>query len=160
MIHIGNVNAVINDEFIEMCTKHAMKFTARSRNMDTIIEHTITGEAVEVLVCEYLDLQQVDFEIMEYDAIDRNGVRYEIKHTTKNDKWWNYNPEYYSYFLKNAYKIDYIVLCYYDKISGDVFLKFKADAPTFSEYSSKSKFNNMSYYNVEVAGRQNLCIKY
>ena len=160
MIHIGNVDNVITPELIEICTERANNFKTRGRDIDRIVYNTVIGEAVELLVCRYFNLHQVDFDIMEYDAIDKNGIRYEIKHTNKNEKWWNYNNDNYSYFLANAFKIDYIVLCYHDKNDGNVYLKFKADAISFNDFSSVSKFNNNHYYNFDIANRNNCCIIY
>ena len=160
MIYIGNVNEVINPDLIGICIERANKFKSRGRDIDTIINHTINGEAVELLVCSHLNLNQVDFEIMEYDAIDNNGIRYEIKRTSKNDKWWNYTQDNYSFFMANNHKIDYIVLCYHDEDTGNVWLKFKADAPTFHLYTSPSKFNDKYYYNVDIARRNNVCTIY
>lgn len=160
MTHIGNVADVITPELIELCSERANKFKTRGRDINSIMYNTVIGEAVELLVCRHFNLHQVDFDIMEYDAIDKNGIRYEIKHTNKDEKWWNYNSDNYSYFLANAYKLDYIVLCYHDKADGNVYLKFKADAPTFNDFSRVSKFNNNHYYNFDIANRNNCCIIY
>lgn len=160
MIHIGNVNDVITEELINTCTLRAQKFKRRGRNIELIIHHTIIGEAVELLVCAAADLIQTSFETMEYDATDNNGCKYEIKHTNKNDKWWNYTADNYSFFLENALDLDYIILCYHDTETGNVYLKFKADAPTFENYSAQSNYNTKHYYNVDIANRKNACIIY
>lgn len=159
MIHIGNIN-VVDSTLTNICIERAKNFKTRGRDINTIIQHTIIGEAVELLVCRYFNLLQVDFDIMEYDAIDKNGVRYEIKHTSSDDKWWNYTPDNYSYFLTNAHKIDFIILCYHNNETGDIYLKFVAKAPTFHLYTSPSKFNGKHYYNVDIAARNNVCVKY
>lgn len=160
MIYIGNVNKTVTPDLIDICSERAKNFKKRGRNIDDIVYNTVIGEVVEILVCKYFNLHQVDFEIMEYDAIDKNGIRYEIKHTNKNDKWWNYKADNYSYFLANAYRIDNIVLCYHDKETGNVYLKFNASAISFNNFSSKSKYNDKHYYNVDIANRNNCCIIY
>lgn len=160
MIHIGNIDDVVTSDLVAMCTRRAHNFKRRGRDIDRIIYNTIIGESVEILVCNHLNLNQVDFEIAEYDAIDRNGIRYEIKHTNKDDKWWNFDIDNYSFFLDNAYKLDRIVLCYHDKESGNVYLKFNAHAPTFNDYSQKSNYNDKYYYNVDIASRNMCCLKY
>lgn len=157
---IGNVKSIINDEFIAKCTEMAKQFNPGTRELSEVISHTIGGEAVEILVCKYFNLTQSDFGIMEYDAYDKHGRQYEIKHTVINSKWWNYNPSNYKFFLDNAYKLDYIVLCYYDKNTGDVYLKFRADAKSFADYSSYSKYNNNCYYNNKKAVAADACIEY
>ena len=160
MIHIGNINDVITEELVNTCTLRAQKFKRRGRNIELIIHHTIIGEAVELLVCAYSNLKQTDFETMEYDATDNNGLKYEIKHTNKNDKWWNYSADNYSFFLENALDLDYIILCYHDNETGNVYLKFKADAETFENYSAQSNYNDKLYYNVDIAHRKNACVIY
>ena len=160
MIHIGNINDVVTEDLINICTERANKFKTRNRDINTIIQHTIIGEAVELLVCACSNLIQTQFDIMEYDATDNNGLKYEIKHTSKNDKWWNYSADNYSFFLENALDLDYIILCYHDNETGNVYLKFKADAPTFENYSAHSNYNDKLYYNVDIAHRKNACIIY
>lgn len=160
MIYIGNVNEVINPDLIGICIERANKFKSRGRDIDTIINHTINGEAVELLVCACSNLIQTPFDVMEYDATDNKGFKYEIKHTSKNDKWWNYSADNYSFFLENALDLDYIILCYHDNKTGNVYLKFKADAPTFENYSAQSNYNDKLYYNVDIASRKNVCIIY
>ena len=160
MIQIGNINDVITEELVNTCTLRAQKFKRRGRNIELIIHHTIIGEAVELLVCACSNLKQTDFETMEYDATDNNGLKYEIKHTNKNDKWWNYSADNYSFFLQNALDLDYIILCYHDNNTGNVYLKFKADAETFENYSAQSNYNDKLYYNVDIAHRKNACVIY
>ena len=160
MIHIGNVNDVVTEDLIVICTERANKFKTRNRDINTIIHHTIIGEAVELLVCASCNLIQTPFNVMEYDATDNKGLKYEIKHTSKNDKWWNYSADNYSFFLQNALDLDYIILCYHDNETGNVYLKFKADAVTFEDYSAQSNYNDKLYYNVDIANRKNACIIY
>ena len=160
MIHIGNINDVVTEDLINICTLRARNFKTRKRDINTIIQHTIIGEAVELLVCACSNLIQTPFDIMEYDATDNNGLKYEIKHTSKNDKWWNYSADNYSFFLENALDLDYIILCYHDIETGNVYLKFKADAETFENYSAQSNYNKKHYYNVDIANRKNACIIY
>lgn len=160
MIHIGNVNDVVTEDLINICTERANKFKTRNRNINTIIKHTIIGEAVELLVCSSCNLIQTPFDIMEYDATNNIGLKYEIKHTSENDKWWNYSADNYSFFLRNALDLDYIILCYHDNKTGNVYLKFKADASTFASYSAQSKYNTKHYYNVDIASRHDACIIY
>lgn len=160
MIHIGNVNDVVTEDLITICTERANKFKTRNRDINTIIQHTIIGEAVELLVCACSNLIQTPFDIMEYDATDNKGLKYEIKHTSKNDKWWNYSADNYSFFLENALDLDYIILCYHDNKTGNVYLKFKADAETFENYSAQSNYNDKLYYNVDIAHRKNMCVIY
>lgn len=160
MIYIGNINDVVTEELINTCTLRANKFKTRNRDINTIIQHTIIGEAVELLVCACSNLKQTTFETMEYDATDDKGRKYEIKHTNKNDKWWNYSADNYSFFLANADKLDYIILCYHDIDTGNVYLKFKAEAALFEGYSTKSKYNNKHYYNVDIASRKGVCVIY
>ena len=160
MIHIGNINDVVTEDLINICTERANKFKTRNRDINTIIQHTIIGEAVELLVCACSNLVQAPFDIMEYDATDEKGRTYEIKHTNKNDKWWNYSADTYSFFLENALDLDYIILCYHDIETGNVYLKFKADAETFENYSAQSNYNSNHYYNVDIASRRDACIIY
>ena len=160
MIYIGNINDVVTEDLIDICTQRANKFKTRNRDINTIIHHTIIGEAVELLVCASCNLIQTPFNVMEYDASDNNGLKYEIKHTSKNDKWWNYTADNYSFFLQNALDLDYIILCYHDNNTGNVYLKFKADASTFENYSAQSNYNTKHYYNVDIANRRNACIIY
>lgn len=160
MIYIGNINDVVTEELINTCTLRAQNFKRRGRKIDVIIQHTIIGEAVELLVCACSNLKQTTFETMEYDATDDKGRKYEIKHTNKNDKWWNYSADNYSFFLANADKLDYIILCYHDIDTGNVYLKFKAEAALFEGYSTKSKYNNKHYYNVDIASRKGVCVIY
>lgn len=160
MIYIGNINDVVTEDLIDICTERANNFKTRNRDINTIIQHTIIGEAVELLVCASCNLIQTPFNVMEYDASDNNSLKYEIKHTSKNDKWWNYTADNYSFFLQNALDLDYIILCYHDNETGNVYLKFKADAETFESYSAQSNYNKKHYYNVDIANRKNACIIY
>jgi hypothetical protein len=160
MKFIGNINEVITDEFIETCKKHAKIYKTYGRTPEQILEQTINGEAVEFLVIKKLSFKAVPFEISEYDAIGKSGEKIEIKHTIKNEKWWTYNPESYSHFLRNTHKIDKIILCYLNKESGDVFLKFETNANVFEKYSKQSNFNSSFYFNTLIAEKNGDCIIY
>lgn len=154
---IGNVKSIINDEFVEKCTEYAKVFNPNGRTFEMVLDHTIGGEAVERLVCAHMGLTQTGFETMEYDAVDKSGLRYEIKHSVKDTKWWTFNPKAYKFFLENAHEIDHIIWCYYDKKTGNVYLKAQANAPSFRRYASPSKFNDSWYYNTMQAKSNGEC---
>jgi hypothetical protein len=84
MKYIGNINTVINDNFINVCIEHAKVYKNRNRSWEEKLEQTINGEAVEKIVCSYYKLDEVPFEIPEYDGISKDGKKFEIKHTIKN----------------------------------------------------------------------------
>ena len=157
MLKIGNINDVKTDEFIETCKEHAKVYKLRGRNFETILNQTIMGEACEILVANHFGYNLVDFSIPEYDLIDGNK-KIEIKHTVKNLKWWTFKLENYEFFRKHHKNLDYIFLCYVDKNTDDVYLKFKANAKNFFNYVYNSKFNDNVYYNNEIAARNGDCI--
>jgi hypothetical protein len=157
MEYIGNIESVLTEQFLDRCIRHAQEYNPRGRSPDEVLNQTIHGEAVEVLVQNYLGLEEAPFEIPEYDATDYKGRKYEIKHTIKDDKWWNFKIENYNFFLQNAHKLDFIVLCYLNQDSSEVFLKWIADAETFERFISKSNYNDGWYYNVKNAIKAGRC---
>jgi hypothetical protein len=158
MKHIGNISSFFNEQFVQECTSHAKKFNPGYRTFEEVLEQTIAGEAIEVLVCNELDLIRVDFNVSEYDAISKSGKKYEIKHTVKDSDWWNFKT--YDFFLKNSHNLDYIVLCYLNKETNDAHLKWIANAKTFNKYVQSSKFNSGQYYNNKLAIKENQCITF
>ena len=158
MLFLGNINHLKNNtDFYEECFEMAKQYKTNNRSFAEILEQTVSGEAVERIACQALKLEQSPFENAKYDAIGTNGGIYEIKHTIINAKWWNFKN--YEYFLENSHEIDYIILCFLD-VNGDVYLKWKADAPSFKDYIASSKFTDGYYYNVDIAERQNKCKSY
>ena len=154
---IGNINDIITPEFLELCKFHASHYNLNGRTPEKVLDMTICGEGVELVLCNYFGWELANFETMEYDAITPEGKKIEIKHTTKNDKWWNFRKERYDFFIQNARKLDKIVLCYLST-NKDVHLKFIADATSFTSYINMSNCNSGYYYNVMNAQRDGNCI--
>lgn len=161
MIMIGNIKEVITPRFKEEVLAHAQIFfekNPRGRTLKQVREQTLYGDAVELLVCRFLKLNRSAFAISHYDGTDGRGRKYEIKHTTIDSKYWNYDPGTYSHFLRNAHNLDFIVLCYVDKETNNVFIKFKADAKTFAANSNDSQYNaGQKYYKHTLAANKGQC---
>lgn len=97
-----------------------------------------------------------------YD-VDYNGQHLEIKTTTLDSTYWKIKEStpgvpVISYFLKNTDVIDFIALLYIND-EYDVYLKYIADAKTFSKYMEKSQGSGW-YYNHHKAIADNVCTKY
>lgn len=160
MIYIGNIDTFLTDEFLEKCESYAKIFyeqNNRGRSFDQVLNNTIYGEAVEGIVCNYLGLYQTPFSVSTHDAEEANGERYEIKHTSVNKNFWTYSQNQYIHFLNHAHMISRIILCYVEKSTGDVYLKFNADAPSFYSLSARSKFKDEMYYKMDVASKAGKC---
>lgn len=160
MKYIGNINDVITTELRELCNERAKLFNPHGRSLRTVQEQTLYGEAVEVLVCKTLGLTQTSFDVIDYDAVNAEGEKYEIKHTVLNNKYWNLKMTNYNHFIKCSYKLDKIVLAYTDKATGGVYLKFSANAKTFASFVRKSHFNNGMYYDNIMAQKNGNCYIY
>ena len=150
-IKIGNLNKLINDNnFIKKCLELAKKYKRNDRSFEEVVEHTLYGEAIEVMVCEKFGLTKTNFETSEYDAIC-DGKKYEIKHTISESEWWVFNPKAYQFFFENAKDLDYIILVYLNKNTNDIYLKYIANAKTFEKYVRKSSYNSKYIYDVRKA---------
>lgn len=160
MKYIGNLKDVITKDFIQECKLHAEKYKDNQRTKQQKIKQTIQGEGVEKLVCQYFHYKEVHFSIPEYDAVDEYNKKYEIKHTIYNIRFWSFKPQQYKFFIQNANKLDYIILCYLDEETLDVYIKFKANAKSFYYYSDKSQYNNKYFYKHNIAQQNNECIIY
>jgi len=161
MLLIGNVDKFFSDsEFMAHCSEISKNFVARGRSAETITNHTAQGEAVERTLCEFYNMQQTPFEFLKYDAVSSSGTKVEIKHTTQNLKYWTFTKEQYNFFLSNTNDIDVIILCYLDKSTNNVYIKFKANAKSFEDYCSKSKFNDKFYYKADIASNRKQCLIY
>ena len=151
---IGNTKQYITDEFLRECKDHALRFNRGNRTFEQVLKNTIDGELVEIVVCEYFNYTRAEFDISQYDAF-QGDRKFEIKHTTKTTEYWSFGDRY-KFFLKNAHKLDSIILCYLHE-SGDVHLRTIADAPSFSDYVRESKYYSGFYYNHHFALRNGHC---
>ena len=150
-IHIGNLSNKIKDtKFIDYCKELAVKYKLNGRTFKDVLEHTIYGEAIEDTVCKKFGLTKIPFEISEYDA-EKDGKKYEIKHTISESDWWVFNPDGYQFFFQNAKNLDYIILIYLNKQTNDIYLKYVANAKTFKDYCRKSSYNEKYIYDVRSA---------
>lgn len=147
MIYIGNIESLMTQEFLDNCTKLAKKYNNTGRTFEQVLEHTIAGEATEILVCNYLGLTRTP-GIIVYDAIDYKNRKYEIKHTVLEDVW---KLNSYSYFLKNTNEIDFIVLSYLDKNTNDLYLKYISKSKTFKNYLYKENGNTYFDFNKSIS---------
>lgn len=154
-IYIGNIsNTITNTDFINYCKELAVKYKLNGRTFKDVLEHTIYGEAIENAVCEKFGLTKIPFEISEYDA-EKDGKKYEIKHTISESDWWVFNPDGYQFFFQNAKNLDYIILIYLNKGTNDIYLKYVANAKTFKDYCRKSSYNEKYIYDVRSAELNN-----
>lgn len=150
-IKLGNITNKLNDaNFIKHCEELANLYKSNGRKYEDILEHTLCGEAIEDLVCEIFGLNKTKFETSEYDA-EKDGLKYEIKHTISQSEWWVYNPDAYKFFIQNSDKLDYIILVYLDESTKDVYLKYVAKAKNFKDYTRKSSYNSKYIYDVRKA---------
>ena len=150
-IKLGNITNKLNDaNFIKHCEELANLYKSNGRKYEDILEHTLCGEAIEDLVCEIFGLNKTKFETSEYDA-EKDGLKYEIKHTISQSEWWVYNPDAYKFFFENVKDLDYIILVYLNKNTNDIYLKYVANAKTFEKYVRKSSYNDKYIYDVRKA---------
>jgi len=145
---IGNISEFISYDLFKKIENQAIIFynqNSRNRDFNTIFTDTLNGEVSELAVARYFNGTQVPFEISYYDVETQSGEKIEVKHTRYNSKYWNFYSGHYDHFLKNADKLDKIVLVQILK-NGDLDLKYIANAKTFHRYIRKSKFeDNVSF---------------
>jgi hypothetical protein len=134
MTYIGNIESLMTQDFLDHCINLSKKYNKGNRTQEQVLEHTICGEATEILVCNYLNLTRTP-GIIVYDAVDYKNRKYEIKHTVIENEW---KVNTYSYFLKNTNEIDFIVLAYLDKHSKNLYIKYISKANKFANYIYKN----------------------
>lgn len=157
MLKLGTLYTYFNNaEFMTHCVELSKKYKSNNRTDLEKLRHTTFGEAVEQLCSTELNLQQTAFSTSEYDAV-KNNQKIEIKHTTKNSKWWSFKLDSYKFFVQNSQSLNYIFLCYVDAESI-CYLKYIAEAKTFKNYIKESNFKDY-YYNVDRAILDQQCFE-